>query len=239
MLNLKDLKFNQEGLIPVIVQDAEKGDILMMAYMNREALERTVETGLAHFYSRSRGGLWQKGEESGHLQRIREIRYDCDGDALLLLVEQEVAACHTGHRSCFFRRLDMDSGKAEEVAGLVFDPAEVYVPRELGILHRVYRVIQDRRAHPKEDSYVSSLLDRGLDQVLKKIGEESAEAILSAKGGSREALIHEIADLWFHTLILLACHDILPEEVCRELERRHRERSSSRIKSLTKVKKQG
>lgn len=226
ILDLKDLKFDKEGLIPAIVQNADNGDVLMFAYMNQEALERTVKTGLAHFYSRSRGRLWQKGEESGHFQQVREIRYDCDGDVLLLLVDQEGVACHTGHRSCFFRRLGRVSEETQGVMGRDVALEEAYPPRELEVLHRVYKVIEDRKAHPKEGSYVSSLLQKGQDQVLKKIGEETAETILSAKSGSRESIIHEIADLWFHTLILLAFHGVLIEEVCQELKRRHKERTT-------------
>mgnify|MGYP005842512973 CR=1 FL=1 len=230
-LDLKDLKFNKEGLIPVIVQDADNGDVLMLAYMNQEALERTAKTGLAHFYSRSRGKLWKKGEESGNFQKVREIRYDCDGDVLLLLVDQEGVACHTGHRSCFFRRLE-----TQGVRGWDVPLEEPYSPRELEVLHRVYKVIEDRKAHPKKGSYVCSLLQKGQDQVLKKIGEETAETILSAKGGSRENLIHEIADLWFHTLILLAFHGVSIEEVCQELERRHKERTLGEGKNLDNSK---
>src|SRR5512134_3595880 len=140
-----DLRFDASGLIPAIAQDAENGQVLMLAYMNAEAVARTLETGLAHYYSRSRQRLWRKGEESGHVQRVRTILYDCDEDALLLRVDQEVAACHTGNRSCFYRELPIGDGGDRVGGSLHFDPGVVY--SGLGILLDVYRVIQDRMAH--------------------------------------------------------------------------------------------
>jgi phosphoribosyl-ATP pyrophosphohydrolase/phosphoribosyl-AMP cyclohydrolase len=214
----ENLRFDANGLIPAIAQDAENGQVLMLAYMNAEALARTLETGLAHYYSRSRGRLWRKGEESGHVQRVRAIRYDCDEDTLLLEVKQEVAACHTGHRSCFFRELP-DAGRgAREASERRFDPAMVY--RGLGILAEIYAVIQDRRARPPEGSYVAGLLSKGPDQALKKLAEEAAEVLLAAKGENREHIIYEMADLWFHSLVVLAQHEIRPEEIAQELGRR-------------------
>jgi len=122
----RELKFDERGLIPAIIQDIEGGEVLMMAYMNRESLERTLLTGFTHFFSRSRNRIWKKGEESGHRQRVKEILYDCDQDTLLVKVEQEVAACHTGHRSCFFRRYDPSRDRTEEVEPPLFDPDQVY-----------------------------------------------------------------------------------------------------------------
>ncbi len=206
------LRFDANGLIPAIAQDAENGQILMHAYMNAEAVARTLETGLAHYYSRSRQRLWRKGEESGHVQRVRAILYDCDEDALLLKVDQAVAACHTGNRSCFYR-----APPAEGMAP-ADDPATVY--SGLGILADVYGVILDRKAHPSEGSYVASLFAKGQDQILKKIVEESAEVLTASKDRDRRQLIYEMADLWFHTLVLLAAHEIRPEEIAEELGRR-------------------
>ena len=154
---LDAVKFNDQGLVPAIVQDADNGEVLMLAYCNREAAQLTAATGFAHFYSRSRQKLWKKGESSGHLQSVREIRYDCDADTLLFRVEQAVAACHTGRRSCFFNRVA--EGDAEVVGEQLFDPAQVYggAPAPGAVLEALTRVIADRRgAHP-ESSYVASL----------------------------------------------------------------------------------
>ncbi len=209
----ENLRFDESGLIPAIAQDAEAGQVLMHAYMNSEALAKTVETGLAHYYSRSRGRLWCKGEESGHVQRVRAIQYDCDEDALLLQVEQQVAACHTGHRSCFYRSLP--AATAPAAGERVFDPATVY--RGLNILSEIYSVIQDRRATPVEGSYVASMFAKGPDEPLKKLAEEAGEVLLAAKNADRRQLVYEMADLWFHSLAVLAQHEIRPEEVAQEL----------------------
>jgi phosphoribosyl-ATP pyrophosphohydrolase/phosphoribosyl-AMP cyclohydrolase len=200
------LKFNSEGLIPAVAQDHANGQVLMLAYMNREALDKTRATGLAHYYSRSRGRLWKKGEESGHVQRVHEILYDCDADALVLKVDQEAVACHTGNRSCFYRSLD------GEPVGDVDDA--------LGVLSEIHRTIQDRKANPPEGSYVAGLFAKGPNAILKKIGEEAAEVVMAGKEGDRRAIVFEVADLWFHTLVLLGLHDIDPAEVARELRSR-------------------
>ena len=159
----------------------DDGQVLMFAYMNAEAVAQTLETGLAHYYSRSRGRLWRKGEESGHVQRVREILYDCDEDTLLLKVEQEVAACHTGHRSCFYRQLPGATSAETEAPARRFDPTTVYAG--LGVLLEIYATIRDRQARRPEGSYVASLFAKGADQILKKMAEESAEVLLAAKGG--------------------------------------------------------
>ncbi|MBI4536490.1 MAG: bifunctional phosphoribosyl-AMP cyclohydrolase/phosphoribosyl-ATP diphosphatase HisIE [candidate division NC10 bacterium] len=213
------LKYDANGLIPAIAQDAENGDVLMHAYMNAEAVARTLETGLAHYYSRSRGRIWRKGEESGHVQRIREIRYDCDADTLLLRVDQEVAACHTGNRSCFYRSLGSERRDGTGPADRRFDPAEVY--RGLGILASLFAVIEERRRERPAGSYVASLFAKGGDQVMKKVAEEAAEVLLAAKGGDRTQVVYEMADLWFHCLVLLAQHGIRPEEIAGELGHRY------------------
>jgi phosphoribosyl-ATP pyrophosphohydrolase/phosphoribosyl-AMP cyclohydrolase len=212
------LKFDEDGLIPAIAQDAESGEVLMHAYMNAEAVARTMETGLAHYYSRSRGRLWRKGEESGHVQRVREIRYDCDADTLLLAVHQEVAACHTGNRSCFYRTLTAGGGEAAGQTDRRFDPAEVY--RGLGILASLYAVIEERRRTQPAGSYVASLFAGGGDRIREKVAEEAAEVLLASKEADRAQVVCETADLWFHSLALLAHHGIRPEEVAGELGRR-------------------
>jgi len=214
----EDLRFDANGLIPAIAQDAGNGQVLMHAYMNAQALVRTLETGLAHYYSRSRQRLWQKGEESGHIQRVREILYDCDADTLLLRVDQDVAACHTGNRSCFFRGLPMTGIAAGKSSGRPFEPGTQ--DAGLGILADVYGVVLDRKTRTPEGSYVASLFAKGRDHILKKILEESAEVLMASKDADRRQLIYELADLWFHTLVLLAEHEVRPEEIAQELGRR-------------------
>src|SRR5512134_1374497 len=205
----ENVRFDANGLVPAIAQDAVDGQVLMLAYMNAEALARTLDTGLAHYYSRSRGRLWRKGEESGHVQRVRAVLYDCDEDTLLLKVDQEVAACHTGHRSCFFRSLPgMSQGETED-AERRFAPEQVYAG--LGILLDIYGVIQERRLQAPEGSYVAALFAKGIDQMLKKLAEESAEVLLAAKSGDRSQVAYEMADLWFHSLVVLAEQGIRPE----------------------------
>ena len=219
-VDLTQLRFNESGLIPVIVQDAENGQVLTLAYMSNESLRLTIETGLTHFYSRSRQRIWQKGEESGHIQRVREIFFDCDEDALLVKADQVVAACHTGRRSCFFRQIHPSSQASEELTRQQFDPEAVY-SGSLAILQQIFEVIKDRQASPKPDSYVSGLFAKGQDQILKKIGEEAAELVVASKNGNPGEIIYETADLWFHTLVLLGYHGLAPSEVARELRKRY------------------
>jgi phosphoribosyl-AMP cyclohydrolase / phosphoribosyl-ATP pyrophosphohydrolase len=201
------LRFNEQGLIPAIVQDVATGRVLMLAYMNREALERTLATGLVHYWSRSRAQLWQKGETSGHIQHLRDLRYDCDADTLLVIVEQEGAACHTGEPSCFFQRFAETS-----------EPMQL--PVSAGLLQQIYAVVQERKRRAPQESYVASLMARGQDHVLKKVIEEAAEVLMASKDGRREAIVYEMADLWFHAIVALGWHDISPQEVLQELQRR-------------------
>lgn len=219
-MDLTKLQFDEQGLIPAIVQDAENGEVLMMAYMNEEALRKTLETGFSHFYSRSRGRLWKKGEESGHVQRVKETLHDCDQDVLLLKVEQEVAACHTGHRSCFFERLHPVPG---EISPRVFEPQEAY--GGLKVLDQLYQVILNRKANPPVDSYVAKLFAQGQEKIFKKLTEELTELILTSKDGKGEEIVYEAADLLFHFLVLLGYHEISPSEVGRELGRRFGKKS--------------
>jgi phosphoribosyl-AMP cyclohydrolase / phosphoribosyl-ATP pyrophosphohydrolase len=201
------LQFNEHGLIPAVVQDVATGRVLMLAYMNREALERTLATRLVHYWSRSRAQLWQKGETSGHIQHLRDLRYDCDADTLLVIVEQEGVACHTGESSCFFRSLMEPS-----------EPAPL--PVSEGLLQQIYAVVQDRKRRDPQESYVAALMARGQDHVLKKVMEEAAEVLMASKDGRHEAIVYEMADLWFHALITLGWHNISPQNVLRELQRR-------------------
>jgi phosphoribosyl-ATP pyrophosphohydrolase/phosphoribosyl-AMP cyclohydrolase len=214
----REVRFDRAGLIPAVVQERGSGRVLMVACMNRESLALTITTGFTHFWSRSRKSLWKKGETSGHTQRVVALRVDCDGDALLVEVEQEGPACHTGEGSCFFRRAADGRGKQRSAVALdwVRDPAA----GGQGVLDRVYAVIRDRKAHPREGSYVASLFAGGLDRILKKVGEEAGEVVIASKNGASEQIVWETADLWFHTLVALGYHEIPPEAVFAELERR-------------------
>ncbi len=199
-MDIEQLKFDEKGLIPAVAIDAASGKLLMLAYMNRESLQRTTEEGLACFFSRSRGKLWVKGETSGHYLRVVRITADCDGDALELLVSPEGPACHTGAESCFFNRLWQGPGEAEAFS-----------------LRSLLRLIKDRKESGQEGSYTSYLFEKGLDKILKKVGEETAEVIIAAKGGDRKETVYEIADLVYHLLVLMAQTGIAPEDVLSEL----------------------
>ena len=207
---MKDLKFNEQGLLPAVIQDAQTGQVLMLAYMNKEALDRTLSSGETWFYSRSRETLWHKGETSGHTQKVHRIYYDCDGDTLLLLVDQCGAACHNGTASCFYRTL---SGTDEL-------PSNNFLPE-------LERIIAGRRVERPDGSYVVRLFDKGLDKILKKVGEEASEVIIAAKNEERYELIYEAGDLIFHLLVLLAQKDVALSEVLAELASRHTERKEA------------
>ncbi len=213
---IKSLNYGPDGLIPAIIQDDGSGEILMMAYMNADSLKMTLEKGFTHFWSRSRKKFWMKGETSGHVQKVKQIFYDCDRDTLLIKVNQKgPGACHTGSRSCFFTTIE-----GEEQSGKVFSANEAY--KKQPVLERLAAVIHDRRCNPKTDSYVSGLLEKGKDTVLKKVGEEATEAVVAAAQGNRESFIQELADLWFHTLILMEQEGVAITEVYDELENRFR-----------------
>jgi phosphoribosyl-ATP pyrophosphohydrolase/phosphoribosyl-AMP cyclohydrolase len=201
------LQFNEQGLIPAIVQDAASGQVLMLAYMNRESIEKTLATGVTHYWSRSRATLWQKGETSGHIQRVREIRYDCDADTLLITVDQQGVACHTGEPSCFFNHLPGT-------------PHQAYPSVTEALLSKLYDVILARKRRSPQESYVASLMARGQDHVLKKVVEEAAEVVLASKNGRPDEILYEMADLWFHTLVVLGWHNLPPQGVLQELQRR-------------------
>ena len=205
-MNIDELKFNDDGLLPVIIQDFKSGQVLMCAYANEDAIKKTLETGLTHFWSRSREKIWNKGEESGHIQKVKQIFIDCDKDTLLIIVEQTGVACHTGAESCFFT----NSESEEELAPEFVDSA----------VNKVFDVIEDRKKNPKADSYVNKLLSDGTDKILKKIGEEAGETIIAAKNETKDEFIYEITDLWFHSLVLLSKMGLSPEDINKELERR-------------------
>ncbi len=201
-------KWNEQGLAPAIVQDVHTGQVLMLAWMNAEAWQRTQETGEAHFWSRSRQQLWHKGETSGNVQHVAEIRLDCDSDAILLRVDPAGPTCHTGERSCFFT--------------VIGDQLSVISDRPGTILQELERVIQERRRNPKPNSYTSQLFELGINEIAKKVGEESVEVIVAALGQSDERLVSEIADLMYHSLVLLAARDVSFERVEAELQQRRK-----------------
>lgn len=205
------LCFGPDGLVPAIVQDATDGTVLMLAYMNEAALELTRRTGYTHFWSRSRQALWKKGETSGNVQRVVSMAYDCDGDALLVQVQQHNVACHTGQRSCFYRELPLQGAVSE---------AESIAPASAEMLDALYRLILTRRDTGTDTSYVKKLFQRGQDVMCKKVAEEAAEVLLASKNGTEAEIVYEMADLWFHALVLLGYHTIHPHEVVRELQRR-------------------
>jgi phosphoribosyl-ATP pyrophosphohydrolase/phosphoribosyl-AMP cyclohydrolase len=208
---MEGLVWDAKGLIPAVAQDATTGAVLMVAWMNAEALEATLTTREAHFFSRSRGRLWKKGETSGHVLSVRELRVDCDGDTLLLLVDPRGPACHTGKPTCFFRTLPEHAEHAED-DGHRGAPAAV--------VDRVARVIQARKSASAEKSYTKSLLEAGMPKVLAKIAEEQGELAAELPAGHDAAVVHETADLLFHVLVGLSLRDIPVLRVWAELERR-------------------
>lgn len=212
--------FAKQELIPVTVQDVKSNEILMLAYTNEEAFNKTLETGYAHYYSRSRKKIWMKGESSGNVQKIVEIRLDCDNDALLYIVEQTGAACHTGHYSCFYRNIE-----GAKTANQIFTPEQIYDEKK--ILDDLYEIIEQRKKTMPEGSYVAKLLAEdesksSLNKILEKLGEEAIETILASKDGKREDVIYEAADLIFHLFVLLSKLDISPYEIYGELKRRYK-----------------
>lgn len=211
-----DIQYDEQGLIPAIIQEDGSGQVLMMAYMNKEALNKTIDTGYTWFYSRSRQTLWMKGESSGHVQEVKSIRYDCDADCLLVLVEQTGAACHTGHHSCFYRTLE-----GQELEAPQFDLHKIYAGKAgPGILFELYDVLLQRQQERPEGSYTSYLFNEGLDKILKKVGEESAEVIIAAKNRSKEEVSYEVADLIYHLLVMLVEQGVELSDIFAELQSR-------------------
>lgn len=203
--DLSAIKYNEQGIVPAVAQDTATGAVLMMAWMNAESLVKTVETGFAHYYSRSRQTLWFKGETSGHTQKVREINLDCDGDTILLKVEQSGAACHTNRYTCFHNVL---AGSDEAIA-----PG-------FEALRSEFEVILDRKANPKEGSYTNYLLGKGIEKICKKVGEEASEVIIAAMKGNNEEMRYEIADLFYHVMVAMADRGIGWEDVLAEVSKR-------------------
>ena len=202
---VEQIRYDDKGLVPAIIQDHLDGTVLMMAWMNQESLQKTLETGETWFWSRSRQEFWHKGATSGHIQKVQSIRYDCDSDALLFGVEQlGDIACHTGERSCF-----------HQTDGTITPP-----PADM--LSQLFQVICDRRDHPNENSYTCKLLAGGDNKILKKIGEESAEVVMACKDDDPEQITGEVADLFYHTLVALAYHQVDIKAVYRKLQERRK-----------------
>lgn len=213
---LKELRFSEQGLIPAVIQDVDTGKVLMVAYMNEEALRKTLETGTTWFYSRSRKALWNKGEKSGHVQHVQGVYVDCDGDCLLVQVKQEGVACHTGFFSCFHRMV-CENGFSEA--------SNVYPPYALSaFLGELFSVIEERAQNPSPSSYTTKLLAEGRETILRKVAEEATEVILAACEGEetkRDHLRHEVADLLYHLLVLLEYEGLTYAKVMEELRERH------------------
>ena len=199
---LNNIKFDENGLIPAIVQDAKTGDVLMLAYMNEASLQKTIETKETWFYSRSRQALWHKGETSGNTQKVEQIKLDCDADSLLIQVTPNGPACHTGECTCFFHHVDGDTSTRAAI-------------------HTIVDTIEQRKQQPVEGVYTTYLFNEGIDKVLKKVGEEAAEVIIGAKNNDKEEIKWEIADLVYHTLVLMNMTDVTITDIKNVLYERH------------------
>ena len=198
-----ELKFDEKGLIPAIVQDHYTKEVLTLAYMNKESLAITIDEGMTCFWSRSRQELWRKGETSGNRQHVVSITADCDGDALVVEVVKDGPACHTGAESCFFNGIYL----SEELKAFSYEG--------------LYELIKGRKTAPKEGSYTTYLFEKGMDKILKKVGEECTEVIIGASKQDKEETIYEIADLTYHVMVLMVQMGITVEDITRELEKRH------------------
>lgn len=204
-LKWSDMKLNADGMVPVIAQDYKTNDVLMLAYMNEEAFNATISSGKMTYYSRSRNELWTKGETSGHIQYVKSLTADCDYDTILAKVSQVGVACHTGKPSCFFNEI-VKKQYAEKNPHQVFED--------------VYKIIADRKQNPKEGSYTNYLFDKGIDKILKKVGEEATEIVIAAKNPEPEEIIYEISDFLYHTMVLMVEKGVSWEDITQELAQR-------------------
>jgi phosphoribosyl-AMP cyclohydrolase / phosphoribosyl-ATP pyrophosphohydrolase len=202
-MDIKDLKFDNSGLIPCIVQDIESNKVLMMAYMNKESIEISLKEQITCFWSRSRQELWRKGQTSGNIQHLVSLTSDCDGDTLLAKVKKDGPACHTGEDSCFFQPIQEAADNSDFT------------------LTDLYQLLEQRQAEPKEGSYTTYLFEKGREKILKKIGEESSEVTIGAMKDSREEMIYEIGDLAYHIMVLMVDAGIKPADIKTELAKRH------------------
>ncbi|HQR38295.1 MAG TPA: bifunctional phosphoribosyl-AMP cyclohydrolase/phosphoribosyl-ATP diphosphatase HisIE [Blastocatellia bacterium] len=242
-MEIEKIEFDERGLVPAVVQDSTTGDVLMLAYMNAESLARTLQTGETWFWNRTHNELWHKGTASGHRQRVVELRLDCDGDAIVVRVDTDGPACHTGERSCFFRPLAGEA-PAKKTNGSLVSVPERPEPTlsvvdmnsmELGILlNDLYTLIRLREAERPENSYTSYLFDSGLDKILKKIGEEATETVIAAKNGSARELTSEMADLLYHLLVLMVERGLGLQDICRELADRAGKSADPRYAARTR-----
>lgn len=243
---LEGLKWDTDGLIPAVVQDAVSKEVLMLAYMNEESLAKSLATGQTWFWSRSRQQLWNKGATSGHTQAIRSMHYDCDGDTLLVKVEQQGAACHTGKYSCFFNPMEVQGEGAEQPGEAAAEktskqPGEAAAntaneangasagSRYLA-LGQLESIIAERHAERPEGSYTTYLFDKGVDKILKKVGEEAAEVIIAAKNKDNDELRSEVSDLFFHVMVLLRERGLGLDEVMGELAARYNKPTTNKMR---------
>lgn len=211
MTNFIDsLKFNSAGLIPAVVQNCETNEVLMVAYMNAETIEMTIKSGRATFFSRSRNEIWVKGETSGNYMYVKQMRVDCDADCLLLMCEPAGNACHTGRRTCFYRKID--NGAMAELEDEKVSSSD--------ILARLESISLDRKQNPKEGSYTNYLFEKGEDKILKKVGEEAAEVVIAGKNRSKEEISYEVADLMYHLTVMLVDNGMSWNDIYDELEKR-------------------
>lgn len=220
---LSKLDFEKmDGIIPVVVQDIDTNTVLMVGFMDKESLIKTLSTGYMHYFSRTRKRIWMKGEESKHYQIVKEAYYDCDADTLLFKVNQTKACCHEGYFTCFHNNIIGEESLKEKL----FEPEEVYGKSK--ILEEIFKIIKDRIKKPTTDSYVANLVQQGKDRILEKIDEESTELIEASKNNNEDEIIHESTDLLFHTMVLLAYKNINLDKIFTELKSRHEEKTGKK-----------
>jgi phosphoribosyl-ATP pyrophosphohydrolase/phosphoribosyl-AMP cyclohydrolase len=219
---LNTVKYDDAGLVPAVIQDAVSKDVLMVAYMNKESLQRTMQSGETWFWSRSRQELWNKGATSGNTQRLRELRYDCDGDTLLVLVDPQGPACHTGKYSCFYGTVTGTATSSLDFVQTTESESSLSAASDrFKILSTLESVIASREAERPEGAYTTYLFEKGVDKILKKVGEETAEVIIAAKNRDAQELSYEASDLIFHLLVLLREQKVPLDDVLTELASRH------------------
>ena len=226
------LDWDKSPLMPAIVQDSSTKEVLMLAFMDKQALGLTLESGYMHYFSRSKNRIWKKGERSGHTQKVESIALDCDNDALLFTITQVGAACHTGHKSCFFHKLDSSKLSALESKTLessaldsspkahTSDLSQTYGIQAYDIMDTLYHTLLERKSAPESSSYTASLYAKGVNGFGKKIVEEAGEVVLALKDRDSTQIVYECADLLYHTLVGLAYYNIHPEQVLAELQKR-------------------
>lgn len=206
-MDFSKIKFNEKGLVPVITQSYYTGKVLMQAYANKEAIKKTLETGYATYFSRSRNSIWVKGETSGNKQKVVKVKVDCDGDSILYLVKDYNVACHTGNETCFYRDINFEENQK---------------PDAYEIFHSLYKKILERKETKPEGSYVSKLFEKGSDKIIQKVGEEAIETVIALKNKDKDEIIYETADLIFHLIVALANAGVKLEDIQEELLKRYK-----------------